>query len=132
MSNIVGSHHILFNQIAGLNKQPAAPMHPPTKEMVAAGFLRRIQEHTVILLTAITIAAKTSSRQAIDQRAEIRVTRGERVAWSFLPSNRYHHPEVGVLECSARSTSHFSLMANCQLLTTGLLAALLRRLRQNL
>ena len=82
---MVGSHHVLFNQGNGLIKQPAAPRHPPTIEIVAAGFLRLIQEQTVILLKAITTAATTNSRHAIDQRKCVPISSRERAISSFLP-----------------------------------------------
>lgn len=78
MSSAVGSHHNLLNQATGLNKHPAAPRHPPTSEIVAAGFLRLIHEQTVILFTAITTAARTNSRHAMDQRKCIPITQGTR------------------------------------------------------
>ena len=87
MSNIVGSHHILFSHVTGLKRQPAAPRHPPAMEMVAAGFLRLIQEHTVILLTAITTAARANSKHAMNQRKDVPISGRERVTWDFLLSN---------------------------------------------
>jgi hypothetical protein len=68
MSSRLGSHQAAFNHVTGLIKQPAAPRHPPTIEIVAAGFLRLIQEQTVILLKAITPAARVNSRHAMNQR----------------------------------------------------------------
>ncbi len=84
MSRAVGSHHILFNHAAGLKRQPAAPRHPPTMEIVAAGFLRRIQEQTVILLTAITPAAKANSRHAMNQRKGVPILSRERAISGYL------------------------------------------------
>src|SRR5690242_8808956 len=52
-SSMHGNHHALFSQGNGLVKQPAAPRHPPTIEIVAAGFFCLIHEHTVILLKTI-------------------------------------------------------------------------------
>src|SRR5207253_8512791 len=76
MSNPVGSHHNLFNHAAGLKRQPAAPRHPPASEIVAAGFLRLIHEQTVILLKAITPAARANNRYTIVQRKCIPITQG--------------------------------------------------------
>lgn len=84
MSSIVGSHHALFNQSDGLIKQPAAPRHPPTIEMVAAGFLRLIHEHTVILLKTITPAARANSKHAINQRKCDPISTRERARSDFL------------------------------------------------
>lgn len=83
-SSIVGSHHALLNQTTGLTKQPAAPRHPPTSEIVAAGFLRLIQEQTVILLKAITPAARTNSMHAMDQRKCVPISLRERAILDFL------------------------------------------------
>src|SRR5437868_593515 len=88
MSNPVGSHHNLFNHAAGLKRQPAAPRHPPASEIVAAGFLRLIQEQTVILLKAITPAARTNSSHAMDQRKCVPISCRERAISDFLPRNR--------------------------------------------
>jgi hypothetical protein len=87
-SSIVGSHHALFSQGNGLIKQPAAPRHPPTIEIVAAGFLRLIHEQTVILLKAITPAASANSRHAMYHRQSIPISGTERAVSIFLPCNR--------------------------------------------
>ena len=84
MSRAVGSHHALFSQSDGLIKQPAAPRHPPTIEIAAAGFLRRIQEQTVILLKAITPAARANSRHVMDQRKSVPIVSRERECSGFL------------------------------------------------
>lgn len=84
MSSAVGSHHSLLNQTTGLNKQPAAPSAPPRIEIVAAGFLRLIQEQTVILLKAITPAAIANSSHAIVQRKTIPISSRERATVVFL------------------------------------------------
>lgn len=53
-------------------------------EIVAAGFLRLIQEQTVILLKAITPAAKANSSHVIDQRKTIPISSRERASLDFL------------------------------------------------
>jgi hypothetical protein len=68
MSSIVGSHHALFTQGNGLIKHPAAPRHPPTIEIVAAGFFCLIHEQTVILLKTMAPAARTNNRHVMNQR----------------------------------------------------------------
>ena len=83
-SSIVGSHHTLFSQGKGLTKQPAAPRHAPTMEMVAAGFLRLIHEQTVILLTAITPADIPNRNHAMNQRKCIPISGTERAHSAFL------------------------------------------------
>ncbi len=84
MSSAVGTHHSLLNQATGLNRHPAAPIAPPMIEIVAAGFLRRIQEQTVILLKAITPAAMANSSHVIDQRKTIPISSRERARYGFL------------------------------------------------
>ena len=59
-------------------------MHPPISEIVAAGFLRLIHEQTVILLKAITPAARANSRDAMDQRKDIPISSRERATTGFL------------------------------------------------
>src|SRR5947208_13987982 len=93
MSNPVGSHHSLFNHAAGLKRQPAAPRHPPASEIVAAGFLRLIHEQTVILLKAITPAARTNSSHAMVQRKTIPISSRERHNLDFLSSKL---PKIGM------------------------------------
>jgi hypothetical protein len=83
-SSIVGSHHTLFSQGKGLTKQPAAPRHAPTMEMVAAGFLRLIHEQTVILLTAITPADIPNRNHAMSQRKGNPISSRERALSEFL------------------------------------------------
>lgn len=85
MSSPVGSHHNLFIHAAGLIKHPAAPRHPPTRETVAAGFFCLAQEQTVILLKAITPAARANSRHAINQRKGNPISGRERAISIFLP-----------------------------------------------
>jgi hypothetical protein len=77
----------LFNQGNGLIKQPAAPNHPPTIEIVAAGFLRLTHEQTVILLKAITPAASANSRHAMNQRKCDPISTRERAIQDYLLSN---------------------------------------------
>ena len=84
MSNAVGTHHNLFIHASGLARQPAAPRHPPTIEIVAAGFLRLIQEQTVILLKVITPAARAISRYVIVQRKNIPISSRERAIQDYL------------------------------------------------
>ncbi|HEY1529066.1 MAG TPA: hypothetical protein VGH51_22805 [Candidatus Angelobacter sp.] len=96
MSSIFGSHHALFNQGDGLIKQPAAPRHPPTIEIVAAGFLRLIQEQTVILLKAITPAARVNSRHAMNQRKGNPISTRERAISIFLPYDRRNLVEIAL------------------------------------
>jgi hypothetical protein len=74
----------LFNHAAGLKRQPAAPSNPPAIEIVAAGFLRLIQEQTVILLKAITPAASANSTPAIVQRKCVPISNRERASPGFL------------------------------------------------
>jgi len=85
MSSPVGSHHSLLNHAAGLIKHPAAPRHPPTIEIVAAGFFCLIHEQTVILFTAITPAARANSKHVIDQRKGNPISSRERAIPDFLP-----------------------------------------------
>ena len=87
MSNPVGSHHSLFNQAAGLNKQPAAPIAPPMIEIAAAGFFCLIHEQTVSLLKTITPAARANSRHAINQRKCDPISTRERGCSGFLYAN---------------------------------------------
>jgi hypothetical protein len=95
-SSTVGSHHALFNQGTGLIKQPAAPSHPPTIEIVAAGFLRLIHEQTVILLKAITAAARVNSRHAMNQRKGNPILSRERAISIFLPYDRQNLAEIAL------------------------------------
>ena len=103
MSNPVGSHHALFNQGNGLMKQPAAPRHPPASEIVAAGFLLLIHEQTVILLKAITPAARTNSRPAMDQRKSVPISMRERPNLDFLSRKSDQACFVGCWKNSAVS-----------------------------
>lgn len=96
MSSIFGSHHALFSQGDGLIKQPIAPKHPPTIEIVAAGFLRLIQEQTVILLKAITPAARVKSRHAMNQRKCDPISSRERAISIFLPYDRRNLAEIAL------------------------------------
>jgi hypothetical protein len=84
------------NQVTGLTKQPAAPSHPPTIEIVAAGFLRLIQEQTVILLKAITPAASVNSRHAMNQRKGNPISSRERAISIFLPYDRRNLAEIAL------------------------------------
>lgn len=83
-SSMHGNHHALFSQGNGLVKQPAAPRHPPTIEIVAAGFFCLIHEHTVILLKTIAPAARASSRHAMNQRKGNPISSRERAPLGFL------------------------------------------------
>ena len=85
MSSPVGSHHSLLNHAAGLIKHPAAPRHPPTIEIVAAGFFCLIHEQTVILFTAITPAARANSRPTMDHRRGHPISSRECARSIFLP-----------------------------------------------
>jgi hypothetical protein len=87
MSKTVGSHHALFSQGNGFIKHPAAPRQPPTIEIVAAGFLRLIHEQTVILLKAITPAARANSKDAMNQRKGNPISSKERAIQDYLLSN---------------------------------------------
>jgi hypothetical protein len=74
MSSAAGAHHNLFNRGDGLKPQPTAPSHPPMMETVAAGFLRRIQEHTVSLLKIITTTASVITKPDATQRPVIPIS----------------------------------------------------------
>jgi hypothetical protein len=63
-----------------------APKDPPTMEIVAMGFLRRIQEQTVSLLKIITAIASVISKPDATHRAEIPIWE-ERTPWRFLRGN---------------------------------------------
>lgn len=86
MSSRLGSHHVLFNQVTGLTKHPAAPRHPPIREIVAAGFFCLTHEQTVILLKTMTPAARANNRHAMNQRKGDLLSMRERTSPGFLVS----------------------------------------------
>jgi hypothetical protein len=57
MSKVIGAHHRCFTRIEGLAWHAAAPSIPPMSETAAAGFFRRIQEHTINFLMIIAATA---------------------------------------------------------------------------
>jgi len=106
-SSIVGSHHALFNHVNGLIKHPAAPRHPPTIEIVAARFLRLIYEQTVILLKAITPAARANSRHAMNQRKCDPISTKERATVGFL-AVKSARVEANILKDSRRTVGQLA------------------------
>jgi hypothetical protein len=82
-SSAAGVHHNLFISGDGLKPQATAPSHPPMMEIVAAGFLRRIQEQTMSLLKTITATASIISRPDATQCPVIPIT-GRTSGYKFL------------------------------------------------